>query len=129
MTAETDIRKFAADLRSNDWYTKKHALWMLVRHVQLHGGKEVAKYDIFQILADGISDPDDTIRARSIWLVGLLAKNDKELGQKLRDLGAVQLLKNMLDDDTEASICKPNSGELEWTTIGELAKIAIGELG
>lgn len=120
-----DFKKLAADISSDDWYTKKHALWTLARHIQHHGAEDVVQLDIFGALSDGIFDPDDTIRARCIWLIGLLAPDFK--GQ-MAEHNIGQLLKIAFGDNTKASITTSKSGELEWTTIGELAKRALAVL-
>lgn len=121
-----EINKLIKDLVSDDWHTRKHALWMMGRFVQRGDAKTIVRHDIYPILKDCISDPDETICYRAIWVIGVLA--EKGEGKELRNMGVIQLLENKLNDNTEASICKAYSGELEWTTIGELARNAIEKL-
>ena len=123
---DNQIKKFVNDLSHSEMYNRKHSIWMLARLAQKGNAEKIVKAGAVPKLAKCLEDDELIVRYRTVWALGLLAKHGQK--QAVLDTGIESILKSMLDDKTQVEICHAQTGEIIFTTLGNLAGEALGHL-
>ncbi|MFH0815813.1 MAG: HEAT repeat domain-containing protein [Methanobacteriota archaeon] len=120
------INKLVNDLSHTEVYQRKHAAWTLARLAQKGKAEKIVSAGAVSKLAKCLYDNELIVRYRVVWALSMLAKHGQKKAVLEADVEAT--LSNMIDDNNEVEICHPQTNEMIYTTLGNLAKEAIGYL-
>ncbi len=123
---DAQILKLVKDLSKEKTYHRKHAAWTLARLAQKGKAGVIVQTGAVQPLVKCLSDDELIVHYRALWALSMLAKH----GQKKAILEAdiIPEIQKFLDDESEVEIANIHSGEIIFTTLGELAREALENL-
>ena len=123
---DAQILKLVKDLSKEKKYTRKHAAWTLARLAQRGKAGVIVQTGAVPPLVKCLSDPELIVPYRALWAWSMLAKHGQK--QAILEANITPEIQKFLDNQSEVEIANIHSGELIFTTLGELAKEALENL-
>ena len=120
------ILKLVRDLSDAEEYPRKHAAWTLARLAQKGKAAIIVQTGAVPHLVKCLSDPELIVHYRAVWALSMLAKHGQK--QAILDANVIPEIKKFLDDESKVETANIHSGELIFTTLGELAAEALQNL-
>ena len=120
---DEQILKLVKDLSKNETYPKKHAAWTLARLAQRGKTEIIVQAGAIPSLVKCLSDDELIVQYRAVWCLSMLAKHGQK--QAILDADIIEKIQTFIDEQSRVEIANIHSGELIFTTLGELAREAM----
>ena len=116
---DMQIKKFVKDLSHPEVYNRKHAAWMLARFVQKGKANEIVDAGAIPLLVRCLED-EMIVKYRAVWVLALLAEKGQK--QAVQEANVIRIFEELADDGTRVETCHPQTSEILYVTLGDLAK-------
>ena len=123
---DAQILKLVRDLSDHEIYPRKHAAWTLARLAQKGKAGIIVQTGAVPKLIKCLSDDELIIKYRAVWTLSMLAKHGQK--QAILDANVIPIIQKLIDDNSQVEIANIHSGEIIFTTLGELAREALENL-